>query len=252
MKSNKNHNSSANVGECKMNSNRYSLTLLKIKHNAMKIVPMYAEPYKVKIQLEDTDIYRVVLVPADINMLQFHLICQEAMGWMMEHLFSFMDIKGRNAKIKAGLPEFEESFSFDTAPQEEKADRVKLSDFYKITEGKSFWYWYDFGDDWWHQITFQQPTQKEIEVFRGTPLCLEGAKACPPENIGGLPGYEHFLYIIANDIQPDKDDLMDFYGFMEGDEFDSDFFEIEFINEELSEIMEWDNWNQTAGEFMEN
>lgn len=113
----------------------------------MKIIPINRPPFKVKIQLEDTDIYREVLVPADINMLQFHLVCQDAMGWLMEHLFSFMDKKGRNTNIKAGLPEIEESFSFDAAPQEEKADRVKLADFYKITDGQFFWYWYDFGDD---------------------------------------------------------------------------------------------------------
>lgn len=42
----------------------------------MKIVPMYPDPYKLKIHLEHTDIYRIVLVPADINMLQLHLVCQ--------------------------------------------------------------------------------------------------------------------------------------------------------------------------------
>jgi hypothetical protein len=216
----------------------------------MKAVPIKKEPFKIKIHLEDTDIYRVVLVPSDINMLQFHLVCQEAMGWNMEHLFSFMDKKMGTATLTAGVPEIEESFSLDAAPKEEQADRVRLSDFYKITDGKSLWYWYDFGDDWWHKISFQKLTKKDLELYNGVPLCVEGEKACPPENIGGVGGYEHFLKIIAQDIQPDKDDLMDFYGFMEGDEFDPDFFEIEFINEELSSIMEWEDWNSTAEEFM--
>lgn len=214
----------------------------------MKIVPMYPDPYKLKIHLEHTEIYRVVLVPAYINMLQFHLVCQETMGWMMAHLFTFTDKKGSSAKIKAGLQY--EDLPFLSGATEIKADKVKLNEFNKITNGKSFWYWYDFGDDWWHKISFQKPTKKDLELYSGTPVCLDGKKACPPEDIGGIDGYLHFLKIIDENIQPDKDELMDFYGFMEGDVFDPEFFEIDFINEELSEIMEWDEWNKTADDFI--
>ncbi|WMN12963.1 plasmid pRiA4b ORF-3 family protein [Marivirga salinae] len=214
----------------------------------MKIVPMYPDPYKLKIHLEHTDIYRIVLVPSFINMLQLHLVCQEAMGWMMAHLFTFTDKKGSTARIKAGLPI--EDLPFLSGPKEIKADKVKLNEFHEITGGKSFWYWYDFGDDWWHKISFQKPTKKDLELYSGTPVCLDGKKACPPEDIGGVDGYLHFLKIINENTQPDKDELMDFYGFMEGDVFDPEFFEIDFINEELTEIMEWDEWNKTADDFI--
>ena len=216
----------------------------------MKVVPLYPDPFKLKIQLEHTDIYRVVLVPADSNMLQFHLVCQEAMGWMMEHLFSFIDKKGRNQSLNVGLPEIEEAFSFSAAPKEEKADRVKLQDFYKITDGQYFWYWYDFGDDWWHQITFQKPTKKEIELFKGIPICLEGQKTCPPENIGGVPGYEHFLRIILKNIQPDKEDLLDLYQ-IEDESMYPDEFDLELTNDVLTEIAQSEFWNMTADEFMD-
>lgn len=215
----------------------------------MKIVPMYPDPYKLKIHLEHTDIYRIVLVPADINMLQLHLVCQQAMGWMMAHLFQFSDHKV-NKTIRAGLPEFEDDFGFGNSVKEEKADQVRLADFHNITNGKPFWYWYDFGDDWWHKISFQKPTKKDLELFLGAPVCVKGEKACPPEDIGGVGGYQHFIKVITKNIQPDKDDLLDFYQ-IEDEDMYPDEFDIELTNEFLSDIYQSEFWTQTADDFME-
>ncbi len=216
----------------------------------MKVVPMYSDPYKLKIHLEHTDIYRVVLVPADINMLQLHLICQEAMGWMMAHLFQFSDNKV-NQNISAGLPEFEDDFAFGGGVKEQKADEVKLSEFYEITNGKPFWYWYDFGDDWWHKISFQKPTKKDLELFMGEPICVKGEKACPPEDIGGGGGYFHFLEIMSDKKNPEREEFMEWYGIEEEDEFDEEEFDLDDTNDFLSEIRNSEFWNMRADEFME-
>lgn len=215
----------------------------------MKIVPMYPEPLKLKIHLEHTDIYRIVLVPSVINMLQLHLVCQEAMGWSMAHLFQFSD-KKVNQNIIAGLPEFEEGFGFFGSVKEQKANEVKLSDFHDINSGKSFWYWYDFGDDWWHKISFQKPSKKDLELFMGQPLCVKGEKACPPENIGGISGYKHFLEILSKNIQADKDDILDFY-MIEDENMYPDEFDLELTNEFLADIVDLEFWNMTADEFMD-
>lgn len=212
----------------------------------MKVVPMYSDPYKLKIHLEHTDIYRVVLVPANINMLQLHLVCQQAMGWMMAHMFEFTD-KRMNESIHAGLP-LEDGFDFGA--ELEKADEIQLNDFHAITKGKPFWYWYDFGDDWWHKISFQKPTKKDLELFKGEPICVKGEIACPPEDIGGVGGYFHFLEVMSDKKNPEREEFMEWFGIEEGDEFDKNFFDLVETNEVLSEIYHSEFWNQTADGFM--
>jgi len=216
----------------------------------MKIVPMYPEPLKLKIHLEHTDIYRIVLVPSDINMLQLHLVCQEAMGWNMAHLFQFSD-KKMNESVRAGLPVPEDDFGFGGGVEEQKADKVKLSDFHEITSGKPFWYWYDFGDDWWHKISFQKPTKKDLEFYKGVPICLKGEKACPPEDIGGVGGYFHFLEIMSDKKNPEREEFFEWLELDEDDEFDENFFDLEYTNIFLSELPEIELWGMTAEEFMD-
>ena len=214
----------------------------------MKVVPMYSNPYKLKIHLEHADIYRVVLVPADINLLQLHLIVQEAMGWMMAHLFQFSD-KKMNESIRAGLPSPEDDFGFGAQVEELPADTITLSDFHEITNRKPFWYWYDFGDDWWHKISFLKPTKKDLELFKGEPICVKGEKACPPEDIGGVGGYYHFLDVMSDKKNPEREQILELYGMDEKDEFDEDYFDMEEANDNLSEVYHSEMWNQKAEDF---
>jgi hypothetical protein len=59
-----------------------------------------------------------------------------------------------------------------------------------------FGYKYDFGDDWQHDIVFEGCLRAE----RGKryPVCVEGARACPPEDVGGVWGYPEFLEAVAD------------------------------------------------------
>ena len=54
-----------------------------------------------------------------------------------------------------------------------------------------FEYQYDFGDSWKHEILFEGMVR--AEPGGRYPLCLEGARACPPEDVGGVWGYQAFL-----------------------------------------------------------
>jgi hypothetical protein len=53
-------------------------------------------------------------------------------------------------------------------------------------EGETFGYQYDFGDDWEHDVVLERIVNG-AEVVETT--CLEGERACPPEDVGGPPGY---------------------------------------------------------------
>jgi len=62
---------------------------------------------------------------------------------------------------------------------------------------KSFKYLYDFGDHWEHRMTVEQRHPPD-SILSASALCLAGANGAPPEDVGGAPGYAHFLKAILN------------------------------------------------------
>jgi hypothetical protein len=83
-----------------------------------------------------------------------------------------------------------------------------------------FAYQYDFGDSWMHKITVEK-----IEPFAykmGCANIIDGQRACPPEDVGGPPGYDEFLNAIqeAPDSQQAQDNLMWVAGSFDPEAFD--------------------------------
>jgi hypothetical protein len=62
--------------------------------------------------------------------------------------------------------------------------------------GSHFVYEYDFGDSWDHKLVVERiiSPQKEAQY----PLCMDGKRACPPEDVGGVGSYAEFLAAIRN------------------------------------------------------
>lgn len=56
-------------------------------------------------------------------------------------------------------------------------------------------YVYDFGDNWVHEITVEA---FDADYPKNFPKCLAGEGATPPEDVGGEPGYEHYLEVMAD------------------------------------------------------
>ena len=61
-------------------------------------------------------------------------------------------------------------------------------------------YEYDFGDSWEHKVVLE----KIIPAEEGEkyPKCIAGKRACPPEDCGGIWGYEELLNIMSNPKHP--------------------------------------------------
>ena len=55
-------------------------------------------------------------------------------------------------------------------------------------------YVYDFGDDWRHEIVLE--TVAPISDPVKTPTCFSGDRRCPPEDVGGVSGYQELLEAI--------------------------------------------------------
>ena len=55
---------------------------------------------------------------------------------------------------------------------------------------------------------------------------------CPPEDVGGIPGFYEFLEAIADPKHPDHEDRLDWYG----GSFDTKDLEAERINKDLARL----------------
>jgi hypothetical protein len=172
--------------------------------------------YQLKVTLRDIrpPIWRRIQVPGDTNLRQLHRILQTVMGWQGGHLHEF-DVLGD----PYGDPEVSEG-----DVQDERS--VTLGQL--ITgEKEKFYYLYDFGDAWEHEIL----VEKILPLEKGAshPVCLTGKRACPPEDCGGAPGYAELLEILEDPSHPEHDEKFDW---LPGD-FDSEKFDIESVNSRL-------------------
>lgn len=187
--------------------------------------------YKLLIELEGIKprIWRTVVVPSDISMSDFHKIIQTTMGWTNSHLHAFR--KGGDT-FEPPVDENDlwgESFGTDYTG-------IKLNMLLN-KEKDIMHYEYDFGDGWQHRIRLE-----EILEGKGDekPVCLDGAMACPPEDIGGAWGFNEFKKALKDPLHPQHADYVQWH---EG-EFDAENFDINVVNKLLAEdnfgTLEWD------------
>lgn len=209
------------------------------------------EPIKLKIALKDLPhkCTRTILVPENINMLQLHFIIQESFGWLNSHLFEFSDIKGR-AEIRVGvIDDFDDDFDFiQMAPKQDVQKVLLKKTFLEENNAKAFWYWYDFGDDWWHRISFQKVTQKDLKLYQSVPLCVKAQGKCPPEDVGGPWGYEEFLEAIKDLKHPEHKETGEWFGLEKGEKYDEALVNLENINFLLNEFYHSEDWNSESHE----
>lgn len=176
--------------------------------------------YQIKITLQDSKppIWRRVLVLDSIKLDEFHQLIQIVMGWENYHLHQF-----RCHDTLYGMP----NDDFDDMGIELKDEaKYKLSQLL-VAEKNAMTYEYDFGDGWEHKIVLEK-----ILPFDGTvelPQCIKGKRACPPEDCGGIWGYESLLEIINDKKHPEHEDMLNWLG---GD-FDPEYFDLDEINQQL-------------------
>ena len=137
----------------------------------------------------------MVRVPHDIRMDRLHLVLQQAMGWTHSHLHQFHLFNAEGAITGyVGEPDPDSPAAFlGRGPQTQDETKRLLKNFFAVP-GDRIGYEYDFGDSWLHEITLASVEPLEKRLSRAA--CLDGARACPPEDCGGPPGYADLLKII--------------------------------------------------------
>lgn len=141
--------------------------------------------YTLHIQLEplhfNPPIWRRIRVTGDCTLRKLHHFIQAAFGWHSSHLHEFSDGLSRFMPLDAEFMDMHDDALDDRKTKLRRA----------LKEANRLRYLYDFGDSWQHVIAVEaiEPcdfTDSWCEV-------LDGARACPPEDVGGVPGYQYFL-----------------------------------------------------------
>ena len=143
----------------------------------------------VRIQLDDWQpaIWRRAEVPLTMTLKALHDVIQAAMPFDDYHLFEF---RAGGKRYAIPDPEWDslrdKTYSAKTTRLGSLVDRgiAELA------------YTYDFGDDWRHTITIEAVADAD----RGAeyPRYIAGVGRAPPEDVGGIPGFELFLDAIAD------------------------------------------------------
>ena len=163
--------------------------------------------FDVHLRYVEPRIWRRFHIRSDCSFFDLHLAIQGAMGWMDTHLFMFAcTYSNGQEQCRIGYPDPHSR----RGPQDLVAWRHWLRDF-KDEISFPMLYLYDFGDGWEHSLNLVR--EIPAEVGARYPKLVDGARACPPEDCGGPPGYQELV---------ENPDHASEHGF----EFDSDRFEI--------------------------
>jgi hypothetical protein len=171
------------------------------------------------VEIEPT-IWRRLIVPRSFHLSQLHRVIQAAFGWWDCHLHEFRigGLSYRDAEFCE--PEFEDDArSFDES-------EVRLRDFDR-SEGLSFLYVYDFGDNWNHIVEFERLLA--LDPAPRSASCIDGGRARPPEDVGGVHGYAGFLDIITDPGNPEHRDTKHWAG----GHFDPEWFDREMTDKDV-------------------
>jgi hypothetical protein len=187
----------------------------------LRVVRSPAPIYQLRIELCYTDpvIWRQLLVPGSLKLSRLHAVLQVVMGWEGGHLHEFVI-----GDTRYGEPD--PDFSSDLPC----VDETKVTLAKALGARKSFIYLYDYGDDWEHRVKVEKVLPPDMDL--PWPLCLDGRHACPPEDVGGVPGYYEFLDTINDPAHDDHQPMLEWCG----GHFDPAAFDLDDVNQRLSEI----------------
>ena len=156
--------------------------------------------FRLKVTLRGSrpPIWRRFLVPGGITLKRLHDSLQAVMGWTDSHLHQFEagGVLYGTSDREVGLTRVSENTTTLDQLLRRPKDRLR--------------YEYDFGDGWEHDVILEAvlPPGNDGRY----PIVEAGRRACPPEDVGGIHGYAHFLEVLANPTHPEHRDMLEWIG----------------------------------------
>ncbi len=180
----------------------------------------YSRVYQFKITLEGIKppIWRRIQVPETYTFWDLHVAIQDAMGWEDYHLHEF-EVVNPSTGLKENIRIPAEASGTEVLSERKQ----KIADYFSM-ENRTASYVYDFGDGWEHKILLEEilPREKGVKY----PNCINGKRACPPEDCGGVWGYADLLEIIKDPEHEEYEEMMEWLG----GSFDPEHFDVNEVS----------------------
>ncbi len=163
--------------------------------------------FKVELLGISPPIWRRIEVPATYMFWDLHVALQDAMGWWDSHLHVFRLSDPDSGETEPiGIPD---DWAVVGDPAILPGWEISVME-YLFEPGDKCLYEYDFGDGWEHELVLEDvlPRTKGEKY----PKCVSGERACPPEDCGGIMGYEELLRIIGDPSDAEFDEMMVWLG----------------------------------------
>jgi len=162
--------------------------------------------FKITLQGIHPPIWRRIQISDLCTFWDLHVAIQDAMGWWDYHLHDFKVINPiTNKKGHMGIDADDDFDILNTLPGWD----FKVRDY--ISANEKMIYSYDYGDGWKHMVEFEGEHSK-LKQSRDYPICVDGERACPPEDVGGVPGYENFIIAINDPNHEEHDKFLQWVG----------------------------------------
>lgn len=180
-----------------------------------------AEVYTLKVSLAGLEpvIWRSIEVSGDTSLAKLHRIIQAAMGWYDSHMHLF-----KIGKRFYGVPDDD---GFGPATDDERQVTVKGL---LPKKGATLSYIYDMGDDWDHVVKLVEISPPAAGAK--LPRLVGGARACPPEDCGGVPGFTNLLDALADPKHEEHAELKEWLG----RDFDPEQFDLKASAREVARV----------------
>lgn len=174
-------------------------------------MPPKPTPIAFRIELEDVLplVWRRIVVSNQWTLASLHHYLQWVMGWQDSHAHDFQV----GQRLVGPAWWLQEIGSDDAALTYEDERRVSVAAVVRdVGIGGTFVYRYDMGDGWQHRIVVENPppvwSQHELRL----PACTAGENACPPDDVGGPPGYDHFRKALGDPKSEEHADMLRWIG----------------------------------------
>ena len=189
----------------------YESSITKVFHDTKP------QEYHLRIKLNNAPvkIWREFKVPSNLSLEALAYLLENVMGWNGMHLHQF---RRKDTYYKSPRDiEYTESMGFLKRFLEFDANDFHLGNIFQ-EKGDRILFEYDFGDSWEHDVWLKGIRDYEMGE---TPkfVLVKGEGACPPDDCGGIWGYEDLLAVVAKKHKTkDEKGLLEWY--VMGGDFD--------------------------------
>ena len=174
-------------------------------------------------------VWRRITLDGRSSFANLHHVIQAAMGWHDAHLHQF---RINNRYI--GVPDPESD-----APEWHTEDERKVFLNRVLTDDAVFTYLYDFGDGWEHRLLVEEyDDSDDLRFGDGDAWVDAGERACPPEDCGGIGGFQDFLEKLEDEPYSDESkELREWAGL----DYDPAGFDRQAANAAIKRLL-WNRW----------